>query len=324
MTTERPSAPSASEVDEAFVGFVHEPDGRLRPPRLFTDDDLDPVFWESGYLKLALLGPEQMTALKEGFAALRPFDGFDPRTLDNPRCDYHCTFLDPDHTYRRESDEMVRRLLEGPIRSVMPGYRIMSSNIYVKPPGAGRFEIHQNWPTIENLDIPTLTVWIPLQDTGFHNGTIRLVPGGHRVFPDIAAASSDRFFDDFERELIETRLQPIEMVEGEALFFDDSLLHWSSENRSDAPRITFQIEIVPVDARSVLWIRDPSDSTTFDVWEADKEFWIEHDFESVLGRPAGLNYLGGRPNPNRRLTFEEFEDTMHRADEIRSSKFVLG
>jgi hypothetical protein len=317
MTTDAPHA------DEEFVGFVAEPDGRLRPPRLFRDQGLDPTFWHTGFVKLPLLGPEQMAALKEGFASLRPFDGFDPRTLENSRCDYHCTFLDPDRTYRRESDELVRELLDEPIRSVLPGYRIMSSNIYVKPPGTGRFEIHQNWPTIENIDIPTFTVWIPLQDTGFHNGTIRLVPGGHRVFPDIAAASSDRFFDDFERELIETQLQPIEMVEGEALFFDDSLLHWSSDNLSDAPRITFQIELVPVDARSVLWIRDPEDPTQFDVWEADREYWIEYDFESVLGKPEGLTYVGSRPNPNRRLTFEEFEATMHRADEIRRAKFVL-
>ena len=87
------------------------------------------------------------------------------------------------------------------LRAVAPGYRILSSNIYVKPPGHGRFEIHQNWPTIEALDVPTLTVWVPLQDTDFGNGTIRVAKGSHHVFPDVAAASSERFFDDYAAQV---------------------------------------------------------------------------------------------------------------------------
>jgi hypothetical protein len=290
---------------------------------MFRPDGLDATFWSEGWVKLPLLSRTQIDELREGFAGLRPQDGWDPRTLEGSRCDYHCTFLDPDRGYRRNSDELVRALLAAPIAEALPGYRILSSNIYVKPPGAGRFEIHQNWPTIENIDIPTLTVWIPLQDTGFHNGGIRLVPGGHRIFPDIAAASSDRFFDDFESELIETKLQPVELRVGEALFFDDSLLHWSSDNLSDQPRITFQIEMIPMDATSVLWIRDPDDPSYFDAWAADKEYWIEYDIDSVFGRPPGLEHVTRRPNPNRRLTFPEFEDTMRRAHDIRNEKYDL-
>jgi len=304
-------------------GFERAADGRLRPPRLFTEHGLDEQFWSRGYVKVPFFSDQQMADLRQGFAKLAPFDGFDPRTLENPRCGYHCTFLDPNKEYRRQADEMVRRLFGDQLTEVMPGYRISSSNIYVKPPGTGRFEIHQNWPTIEDMDVPTVTAWLPLQDTGFKNGTIRIVPGGHRVFPDIAAASSDRFFDDFEQELIESYLEPVEVGAGEMLIFDDSLLHWSGDNLSDSPRVTFQIEMVPVDARTVLWIRNPEDPTLFDVWEADKEFWIEYDFEAVLGRPEGLTYLGTRPNPNRRLTLDEFDDTMQRADEIRRAKYVL-
>lgn len=303
--------------------FERGDDGRIVPPRMFGPDGLDRQFWSDGYVKVPLFSDDQMAALRKGFSALSPFDGFDPTTLENPRCGYHCTFLDPDRKYRRESDELVREQFAALLEDLLPAYRILSSNIYVKPPGSGRFEIHQNWPTIEDIDIPTLTVWAPLQDTGFENGTIRLVPGGHRVFPDIAAASSDRFFDDFESELIETYLRPVDVAAGEALIFDDSLLHWSSDNRSDAPRITFQIEMVPSDLRTVLWIRDPDDETHFDVWEADKEYWIEYDFESVLGRPEGLVHCGKRPNPNRRLTLAEFDAAMQRADEIRRRKFVL-
>ena len=305
------------------AGYERLPDGRLRPPRIFTDAAHEGPFWDRGYVKLPLLSQLDLDALAAELTALAPFDGFDPRTLENPRCTYHCTFLDPDHSYRRAADQLVRDTFARRIAEHVPGYQILTSNIYVKPPGTGRFEIHQNWPTLDDLDVPTITVWMPLQDTGFGNGTIRLVPGSHRVFPDAAAASSDRFFDDFESDLIESYLRPIEVRAGEALIFDDSLLHWSGDNRSDSPRISFQIEMVPTGARTVLWIRNPDDPDEFELWESSSEFYIDSDIEAVLGRPEGLPFVASVPNPNRRLTLAEFDETMRRAGQIRRAKFAL-
>ncbi|MCX6525659.1 MAG: phytanoyl-CoA dioxygenase family protein [Actinobacteria bacterium] len=306
-----------------YEGFDRQADGRIRPPQMFNDESLDAAFWANGFVKVPLLSVEEMSSLRGNFAELSPTDGFDPRNLENPRCEYHCTFLDPNLEYRKQSDHLVRTAMGEQIKAVLPGYRILTSNVYVKPAGTGRFEIHQNWPTIEDIDIPTVTVWAPLQDTGFKNGTIRVVPGGHRIFPDIAAATSDRFFDDFETELIETYLEPVNVAAGEALIFDDSLLHWSSDNLSENPRITFQIEMVPQDAQTVLWIRNPEDPTQFDLWEAATDFWLEYDMESVLGRPEGLKFLGTRPNPNQHLSLAEFDARLQRADEIRRAKYVL-
>jgi hypothetical protein len=304
-------------------GFTTEPDGRLRPPQLFAADGMDERFWTDGFVLTSMFSGAEMSVLAEGFAQLRPSDGFDPRTLTSPRCTYHCTFLDGDRPYRRRSDQLVREFFAERLSALLPGYRILTSNVYAKPAGAGRFEIHQNWPTIDDLAIPTFTAWAPLQDTTFENGTLRIVRGGHRIFPDVAAASSDRFFDDFSQELVEEYLEPIDVRSGEVLIFDDSLLHWSGANHSSSPRISFQVELVPTDATTVLWIRDPEDVGQFQLWGMDTDYWLDYDFESVLGRPDGLPLLGRRPNPNRRLSLQEFDDMLGRADEIRRSRYVL-
>ena len=304
-------------------GFHREADGRLRPPSILGDAALDQHFWSEGFVHRPLLSEEELADLGSRFRQLEPHDGFDPSTIEDARCSYHCTFLDPDRGYRRAADQLVRDVFAEKLKTILPGYTILSSNIYVKPPGMGRFEIHQNWPTLEELDIPTLTAWVPLQDTNFGNGTIRLVRGSHHVFPDVSAASSDKFFDDFQTELIDNYLEPVDVAAGEALVFDDSLLHWSGANRSDRPRVTFQIELIPDDTQAILWIRNPGDPTLFDLWEIDKEYWIEYPMESVYGTPEGLPSAGQRPNPNRRITFEEFEDNLRRRQEIRRSKYVL-
>jgi hypothetical protein len=304
-------------------GYTREADGRLRPPQIFADASLDRPFWEDGFVFQPMLDAAELVDLRARFAELAPYDGFDPTTIEGARCTYHCTFLDEDRGYRRASDELVRDVFADKLAAVVPGYTILSSNIYVKPPGHGRFEIHLNWPTIEALDVPTLTVWVPLQDTNFGNGTIRLVRGSHHLFPDVAAASSDRFFDDFQTELIDNYLEPVDVGAGQALIFDDSLLHWSGANRSDRARVTFQIEMIPNDTQAILWIRNPADPTLFDLWEIDKEYWIEYPMESVLTTPEGLPSAGQRPNPNRRVSFDEFEDAMRRRDEILRSKYAL-
>ncbi len=304
-------------------GFIRESDGRLRPPPIFANPSLNQSFWADGFVHEPLLDSAELVELGVRFAQLRPHDGFDPTSIDGARCTYHCTFLDSDRGYRRASDELVREVFADKLKAILPNYTIHCSNIYVKPPGLGRFEIHQNWPTIEEVDVPTLTVWVPLQNTDFGNGTIRLVRGSHHIFPDIAAASSERFFDDFQTELIDNYLEPVNVDAGQALIFDDSLLHWSGANRSEQPRVTFQIEMIPKDTQAILWIRNPSDPTMFDLWQIDREFWIEYPMESVLGTPEGLASAGQKPNPNRRITFEEFEEAMRRGDEVRKSKYQL-
>jgi hypothetical protein len=297
------------------------PDGQVRFPRIFSDPALDAAFWEDGFTLQPLLDHAAIDDLAGQFAQLRPSDRFDPSTDPNATATYHCTFLDRDRGYRRAADELVREVFADRLRAVLPSYEILTSNIYVKPPGTGRFAIHQNWPTIEDLDVPTLTAWVPLQDTSFANGGIRLVRGSHHVFPDIAAATSDRFFDDFATELIENYLEPVPVAGGELLLFDDSLLHWSGANRSSSPRVTFQIELIPTEAPGVLWIRDQDEPDWFDLWAVDKEYWIEYPFESVFGRPEGLSHVGRRRNPNRRITFEEFEDAMARQHELRRARY---
>jgi hypothetical protein len=81
--------------------------------------------------------------------------------------------------------------------------------------------------------------------------------------------------------------------------------------------------MIPEDTQAILWIRNPSDPSVFDLWEVDKEFWIEYPMESVLTTPEGLPSAGQRPNPNRAITFEEFEDAMRRRREILHSKYAL-
>ena len=101
-----------------YEGFERQADGRIRPPKMFNDEGLDAAFWADGFVKVPLLSVKEMSSLREDFAELSPSDSFDPRNLENPRCDYHCTFLDPNLEYRKQSDHLVRAAMGEQIKAV--------------------------------------------------------------------------------------------------------------------------------------------------------------------------------------------------------------
>jgi len=276
-------------------------------PPIIRDPDLDQRFASEGFATTRLLAAEGVATLLDAVRALSPADGFRPDgTGDNQRR-YHCTFLDESRGYRRAFDELVRRTFYSPLRDLLPGYEILTSNLYVKPPGTGEFEIHQNWPTVPSMSTTTVTVWCPLQDVDTANGTIHVVPRSHRIVPDIAAITADKYFLDFYDELIDHWLVPVPLAAGECVVFDDTLLHWSDRNRSEDDRWAVQIELIPSGADPVVYFLDTDhDPPRFELYRAGPDFYLDHGVSQLVQRPTELELVGTTPAPNRRLTEAEF------------------
>lgn len=292
--------------------------------QVLHDPDLQRELLEVGYVKVQLLDAAQIAALASELDLLRPDDGFAPdgRTGHN-RSTYHCTFLDANVEYKRKAQELITAVFQPRIDEVVVDYRILTGNFYVKMPGTGRFQIHQNWPTTEDLSVTTLTVWCPLQDCDEINGTLRVVPRSHKLLPDVATPQRAPFFAEFEDELIERHLVPISVKAGEALIFDDSLLHWSSENLSDLPRRAVQIETLPAEVTPVLYHLDETAPVPrWDIYEVDWSFFVDHSIDQVMTRPETLNRISTGAFRNRSVTIDEFEALLAQGAEIRSQVYA--
>jgi hypothetical protein len=293
---------------------------------ILHDPGLQAELLDRGYVTVPLLGPDDLARFRREVDELRPDDGFAPEG-DGPFnfSTYHCTFLDTSASYKREANETVRRWFQPLIDQVVVDYRILTSNLYVKPPGRGRFQIHQNWPTLEDLAATTLTVWCPLQDCTVENATLHVVPGSHKITPDIATPSEPAWFSTFEDRLIDEHLVPIDVPAGHAIVFDDSLVHWSPENRGSEARIAVQIETVPAEARPVLFHLDRSAAVPrWEVFEVDFDFFVDHSIAEVVQRPATLWSLGHRKHDNRPMTSDEFAARLDRGAEIREHVYRTG
>lgn len=273
-------------------------------------------FLRQGFVKVSLLSAAEVGHLLGRLAQLTPDDNFAP---DSPFTTYHCSFLDTNREYRRQTHALVNSVFAPQVDRLLAGYRLLNANFYVKPPGTGEFTVHQNWPAITDLSDTTVTVWCPLTDVAESNGAIQVVEGSQKIIRHVEAPHSPPYFADFADSLIRSYLKPIPMAAGEAIIFDDSLIHWSARNDSAHPRVAIQALCIPVDATPAFYCK--AGDTHFELIDADSEFFLSNDAEDLYSRQPRWTSLGFVDNPNRPISERQFADLMAKRGEPRRRWF---
>jgi hypothetical protein len=273
---------------------------------ILADLDRDAAFRREGYVELPLLDPAELAALRQGYARLRPDDGFAPAGTGG-RASYHCSFVDTNREFRREVFALLTRLFERHVERLFNGYRIVTANFYVKPPGRGMIFLHQNWPLLADLDETSVTLWCPLQDTEETNGTLALIPRSHKLVPHVETPGAPGYFAGIQKH-VWRRLQPVDVRAGHAVLFDDSLLHGSKDNLSAQPRVAVQLMCAPGDAPIVFYV--PQRDGRFELIEAGSDFFVDHTDGEVKTRQPHWRHAGYAPNRNRPLSLREFDRLM--------------
>jgi SAM-dependent methyltransferase len=292
--------------------------------QIFLEEGLQRAFMDRGFVQVPMLSSAEVAHLLDQIATLRPADGFAPKGNEGFGQTYHCSFLDKNVDYKRRTHELIKRVFAPGIDRVLKGYEILNCNFYVKPPGTGEFVIHQNWPAIADLHDTTVTVWSPLVDVVAENGALQFVEGSHKILPHIEGPMTPGFFDHFRKELIEKYLTPNPMSAGEALIFDDGLIHWSARNQGTEARVAIQILCIPKEVPPVFFFYDPAHPERFEVIEVDSEFFITSAFTDLTQRQPEWKSLGFIENRNRFLDEAEFVSLLARGPEIRQQIYSGG
>jgi phytanoyl-CoA dioxygenase PhyH len=292
--------------------------------KIFSDASLQRHFIGTGYARMAMLSSEEVTHILSRLPHLCPDDHFEATGRNAPRSQYHCSFLDTNIEYKRQTHNLIKGVFASHVERELNRYEILNCNFYVKPPGTGEFVIHQNWPAIADLNDTTVTIWCPLVDVVQANGALQFVVGSHKILPHVEGPDCPGFFRDFREALIQKYLKAIPMSAGEALIFDDGLIHWSANNDSDIARVAIQILCVPSGVQPVYFFYDRRMPDRFELIAVNSEFFITTDVTELTVRKPGWKSLGFVENRNRYPTEEEFADLLRRGDCIRAEKYGLG
>ena len=283
---------------------------------IFRNEKDNHEYFEKGFVKTSILGERSVHRLLNEIKGLNPDDGFAPDRIGVSK--YHCTFLDTNESYKRKTNELFKSTFNPLVNKLFNNYHVWNANLYVKPPGTGKFEIHQNWTHVGKESDTSFTIWCPLVDTTEENGTISLVEGSHKILPDIATMNVPYYFKNFEDSLIHKYLRPIPCKAGDAVIFEDGVIHYSDVNKSEKPRYALQILIGPKDVLPMYYyFNSEKPALGFELFELDEEFFMTSNYTTFHNRPYDQKSRGFVENKNSLITEKQFIEALENGDKRR-------
>lgn len=221
--------------------------------RVLLDDKLQQEFDEKGVVKVPFFDAETVAQLQRFHKEQNPNERFNTQ---DKSVSYHFSFLDSNREYKRRVFEHLSKIFQPVLDKYLATYEPLVINFVNKEPGLGEVPVHQNWDFVDEEKFTSVSVWVPLVDVGLNSGALEFIPGTHRTFRNIHRSPSiPWFFKRYVNELKRDFLQPITVKAGEALIFDDSIIHYSKPNKADYARLVIQVIAKPKAAQALHWYR---------------------------------------------------------------------
>lgn len=278
--------------------------------RIFFDEKQQMELLQKGYVKVPFLSASEVTSLLELLEQLHPNNSFDIQKDEDSKPGFYYSVMNADIEYKRKATESIQKVFAPHIDRLLDGYKILTSSFFVKPPQGGFLDAHQHFPLSTNINDISVIIWCPLIDVDETNGTLQVVEGSHKIVPGVVAYCYPQFFKDYP-EKIRKCSKPLSLKAGEAIIFDNNLIHWSNENTSAKYRFTAQIMAIPAEIQPVFYYSDKNCTDKFEVFEINSEFFIKQILLELLEkRPENLKSLGFIKNENQTISEENFTEML--------------
>lgn len=207
--------------------------------KVFKDDEIQSRFERDGYVILPFYNQEEIDSLTELYHELHPKNeqGFFPSTFSS------------DKNYRLSADAKIRAACQRSAEKYLCDYKMVCGAYIVKNPSPDSgMCVHQDMSLLDESKYTGINIWATLTDLNVENGTIFVLKGSHRLFPTYRGSTIPEFFEEVSEEILDY-LEPVIIKAGEAVFFDQSIIHYSPPNYSDKIRIVTNTYFTHKDAQ---------------------------------------------------------------------------
>ena len=256
------------------------------PQEIVKDDELSKTIDSDGYAVRSILSKSQVEQLRQLYNELHNIH------QENGGMFYSVYSQNLD--YRKQTHEKIGAILTPILESYFKDYRVMLNSFVVKVPGSkSEFYLHQDTTGLDEQKYSPLNLWIPLDHVDPSNGCLGVVPKSHKFFSPYRSISFPAPFDQINTT-VKKYLQPISMSQGEALIFDNRVLHNSYVNSSSETRIAVICGLFPKDAKLTTCFKP--------TYELGGEVeLIEHEDDFLLKHPNFLIDCQSRPNTGKSI-----------------------
>ncbi|MFM7063516.1 MAG: phytanoyl-CoA dioxygenase family protein [Actinomycetes bacterium] len=234
---------------------------------------------------VALLSPEECDQLMETWR----------KHHDAPGPTWESDFYSKDPSSKRRIHASICSAVQPALDRVLGDHDVLLGVFVTNWPGPdGGLELHQHSTIVGEPDRGSLVVWCALTATTEANGTLHVVPRSHLLQHGVRPERTPSWHEEHVEQLLEAHVLPVELDPGQALVFDNQLIHCSLPNQTSEPRIAAASLVVPRSATPTYHeLRDDGLAASYLL---DSNFFLDNEPGPLeWARPAGLEPLAVQP-----------------------------
>ncbi len=268
--------------------------------RVFIDDAKEKEFQEKGYAVVPFLSKEEVRMMYDYYLTENKLmNNYDPTYAE-------FSVLNAELENRRKIFDKITGLFLPKLDKILDNNKPIIANYVCKEPAKGMVPVHQNWAVVDEMKYTSVSVWCPLVDVTEENGTLAFVDGSHKFFRGPRGSYANRNFKDVDQLIIDNYLTYLPIKAGEAIILDDSVIHYSSINKSNSIRLAIQLIMIPAEAQGYHYtFREENGKMIADLYAVDESYYL------------GMVNWKGDLSKYKLLQSFEFHNKMYQKDEFQ-------
>lgn len=290
-------------VKDSFVaatGKLHYGSARMRAA--FLDERQEETLERDGGVVVDFLSPAELQSVREGIRKLG-FGVEGDGTFAVPRSRLRISVTQGDAAQRNEIFEELSPVFRRAAARFLRNYSLLRIGIFDKLPGGAEITVHQHSSLVDESQYRSLATWVPLVDMTVERGTMSVIKGSHEFSRHIRSYNDfNRAFRGVSKRLLERYGTALLLEAGQAIIFDDRLVHWSPRNRSSTVRTAIQLELIPEEAELTVYFR--RDDQELLKYRLDRTMYRRTPLNE--DRPENLEQIGTVRQPLVTFSDEQF------------------
>jgi len=267
---------------------------------IFKDPELTKQFQNDGYVIVPFITEAQIAEILDVYRKYYPkgVKGFFTTTFAN------------NIEHREGVNQSIREVCLQRIDELFENYKILFSSFIVKAPGEdSELIMHQDMTLVDERKYTGINIWCPLVDLDDKNGAVEVLPRSHRFFSTFRGSSISDIYDGVVPEL-KTVMQSCKVKAGQAIIFDQSIIHYSPPNLSDKERPVINTFVAHEDAKIKIcyWDKE-SGKNEIEIFEQEDNFLeqFEQFGHNIFNRPTIGKSVGKFPYDFPKISLEQIE-----------------
>jgi hypothetical protein len=203
------------------------------------------------------------------------------------------TLQHTDAKTKKDVHEFIVSNMQTPLQNYFKDYLIPVSQYYTKKAHTSRdIDLHADSTLLLNHQLePHYAIWIPLVDVDENNGCLTVIPRSHRNQQAIYGGSFEGA-QQAHREWLRQYEVPIRLKAGQAIVFDNNLLHNSTANVTDGDRICFTFRMTHYASDYYSFICSDKDSKNIDLYLEGHDYYMNERWDGegnhISGKFSGV------------------------------------